>query len=143
MAKGRYPVHQQATSRWAIPCPASFNRREEDAGSVLLAVRASTLLVKGYGTPKTAFPSKTAAARFRAKCLTSAVRRHHGKRGGWRQVPPVLTVLSETRADGVVVKGLTVPPTDEAGPAMLLPILDDDSELWEAARLVFRFALLL
>jgi hypothetical protein len=122
--------HQQATSRWAITLPGQFNRREEDAG--LCYWRPGlTLWLKAYGT-EDGVSVEDRMLRDRANVPSAATDITESVEGG---VSRLSYRLSETRADGVVVKGLYSFAHGEAGQAMLAAYTDDDSEL-EAARLV-------
>ena len=121
---------QQATSRWAITLPGEFNRREEDAG-ICYWRPGLTIWLAAYGTEDgTSIDERM--QRDRANAPGAATDMAEGVDGDTRRLN---YRLSETRADGAVVKGLYTFAHGRDGQAKLAAYFDDDSEL-ETARLV-------
>ena len=120
---------QQATSRWMLTLPGQFNRREENAGLCYWR-QGLTLWLKAYGTE-----DGTSVAdrmlRDRANVPSAATDITESAEG---DVSRLSYRLSETRADGVVVKGLYSFVHGRDGQAMLAAYFGDESELETAQR---------
>ena len=121
---------QQATSRWAITLPGEFNRREDAAG--LCFWRSGlTIWLTAYGA-EDGMSVDDRMQRDRANAPGAATDMAESVEGG---IGRLSYRLSETRADGVIVKGLYSFAHGTDGQAMLAAYFDNDSEL-ETARLV-------
>ncbi|WP_340693318.1 hypothetical protein [Hyphomonas sp.] len=121
---------QQVTDRWALTLPGRFNRREEDTGLCFWRP-GMTIWLTAYGT-EDGMSLDDRMQRDRANASAAATDISESVEGG---VSRLTYRLSETRADGVIVKGLYSFAHGSDGQAMLAAYFDDDSEL-ETARLV-------
>tara|TARA_R110000803_G_scaffold50726_1_gene105103 strand:+ start:343 stop:771 length:429 start_codon:yes stop_codon:yes gene_type:complete len=121
---------QQVTDRWTLTLPGRFNRREEDTGLCFWRP-GLTIWLTAYGT-EDGMSVDDRMQRDRANASAAATDISESVKGS---VSRLTYRLSETRADGVIVKGLYSFAHSSDGQAMLAAYFDDDSEL-DAARLV-------
>jgi len=120
---------QQATDRWAVTLPGEFNRREEQSGLCFWRP-GLTIWLTAYGT-EDGLSIDDRLMRDKTKASPAATDMSEAHEN---DVARLSYRLSETRPDGVVVKGLYSFAHAANGQVMVAAYFDDDSELESARR---------